>query len=97
MCCVNWSTGAALCHLQDYEALLSTQDIGYLTNLQLKNPLFKLIGELTPRETANWPSLRRRWSVGIGLGEIGKRTTLLNNVAQSLGFVVRFGDLCRVI
>jgi len=97
MCCINWSTRAALGHLQDHEALLCTQDVGYFTNLHRKNPLFKLLGELTPGKTSNWPSLRRRWPVGVGLGEIGKRTTLLSNVAQSLGFMVRCGDLCQVI
>ena len=93
----NCSPWGALRHLQDYETLLCTQHIGYITGLQREDTLFKFLRQLTPLETANWSALRRGWSLGVGFGEIGKRTTGMNCLPQSLGLVARFSDLCRGI
>ena len=93
----NRSLWGALRHLQDHETLLCTQHIGYFTSLQWEDTLFKSLRQLTPIETANWSSLPRRWSSGVGFGEISKRTTGRNCLAQSLGLMARFGDLCRRI
>jgi hypothetical protein len=68
------------------------QHFGYLTDLQPKDPLFKLLGQLTPLETPNCPSLRRRWPLGVCSSEIGKGITHLYSLSQSLRFMSRFGD-----
>jgi hypothetical protein len=71
--------------------------MGYLTNLQSKDGLFKFFGQLTPRITTDRPSLRRRRPLGIDSSKIGERITRLKSLSQSVGFMARCANLCRVI